>query len=76
MDDTFGLAVITPDNMPNYYSEVRTRVNSILTEQYKKACEIIEKNRAAIDALCDALIAKNHLRGPEINDIFKNNITE
>ena len=76
MDDSFGLAVITPDNMQGYYSEVRTRVNSILTKQYSEACALIEKNRAAINALCDALIAKNHLRGPEIDEIFKNNVTE
>ena len=71
MDRSFGLAVLTPENMPYYYSEVRTRVNSILQNEYEKAIRIIENNRAAIDALCEALFEKNHLVQNEIDEIFR-----
>ena len=71
MDRAFGLAVLTPDNMPYYYSEVRARVNSILSEEYENTLRIIEENRAAIDALACELVDKNHLGEKEIDDIFK-----
>ncbi len=76
MDTSFGLAVISHDSMSGYYAEVRTRVNSILNGEYVKACSVIEKNRAAIDALCEALIAQNHLRGLEIDEIFAKYVTD
>ena len=76
MDTSFGLAVISREAMPNYYSVVRERVNLLLSREYELAKELIEKNKKAIDALVGELLAKNHLRGPEIDEIFKNNITE
>lgn len=71
MDRAFGLAVLTPENMPYYYSEVRARVNSILSEEYENTLRIVEENRAAIDALACELVDKNHLGEKEIDDIFK-----
>jgi len=73
MDDEFGLAVINRDNMPGYYSEVHKRVNHILSREYEEAKRIVSENRKAIDALCDALMAKNHLRAQEIDAILKEN---
>ena len=76
MDTAFGLAVISRDSIPGYYSVVRERLNAILGNEYSEAIKLIEKNKAAIDALVSELIAKNHLRGPEIDEIIKNNIVE
>ena len=74
MDDEFGLAVISRENMSGYYSEVRERVNCILKREYEEAKRIIAENKKAIDALCDALMAKNHLRTSEIDTILGENV--
>jgi ATP-dependent Zn protease len=62
--------------MPYYYSEVRTRVNTILQSEYEKAIRIIENNRAAIDALCEALLERNHLGEAQIDEIFRRTVTQ
>ena len=49
---------------------VRDSVNKILSEELEKAVEIIDKNRAAIDKMVDALMEHNHLKENEIDEIF------
>ncbi|WP_300347372.1 hypothetical protein [uncultured Oscillibacter sp.] len=53
-----------------YYSEIRKRVNDILTYEFMKAREAVEKNRSAVDKLVETLLLKNHIKGPEIDEIL------
>lgn len=70
MDEEFGLGVLHETTQS---SEVRRAVNRILLEEMKKAVELITANRAAVEALVEALLIKNHLTGPEISRIFEKN---
>ena len=72
MDEEFGLAVLDRSSLMNssYYETVRKRLNEILSDEFNKAVGIIGKNRAAMDALVDALIQRNHLNGREIAHIL------
>ncbi len=76
MDEVIGLAYIDRNQLVSspYYSVVRERVNAILVEQMKITREIISANRGAIDALVEALLEKNHLKGNEIDEIFSRTI--
>ena len=49
---------------------VRTRVNAILKAELENAIETIQANKVAIDAIVQALMDKNHLKGNEIDEIF------
>jgi ATP-dependent Zn protease len=72
MDDTFGLAVVNPETANDALSgEVRARVNAILDDELKKTVRMIEKNRAAIDALVQELLTKNHLNGEQITRLLE-----
>lgn len=75
MDKEFGLAVADPDlNGGALYAQVRTAVNKILDVEMKKASALISDNKAAIDALVEALMEKNHLTGKEIDEIFSKTV--
>lgn len=73
MDDGIGLAVI--DQHESQEGEVSLAVseavNKVLSSQIKIAVELINSNRAAIDALVEALMSENHLTGDRINEIFR-----
>lgn len=73
MDAEFGLAVVDSKAMQvgSIAPEVRAVVNRILAEQMDKAVQLIEQNKAAIDALVDVLKVKNHMTGPEIDELLK-----
>ena len=55
--------------------DVRERVNAMLAEQLDIAVRAIEANKAALDAMVDALMVKNHLKEKEIDDIFTATVT-
>ena len=72
MDEAFGLAVVNADTAYDALAgDVRARVNAILEEELKNTVAIIEKNRAAIDALVHELLTKNHLNGEQITRLLE-----
>lgn len=70
MDEEFGLGVVQETTQSG---EVRRAVNRILSEEMKKAVELISANRAAVEELVEELLTRNHLTGPEISRIFEKN---
>ncbi len=73
MDEEFGLAVVPGAVAANGMMsiEVRATLNRILKEQMQEAVRVISENRKQIDALVDALMSKNHLNGPEIEQVLR-----
>ena len=70
MDEEMGLSSF--DRVPDgFYPALRARTNAILAEELSFAKDIICTYRSAIDALVDALLDKNHLKGDEIDAILK-----
>lgn len=76
MDDVLGLGCVDLQNISSsaYYTDIRKRVNDILTYEFMKAREAVEKNRAAVDKLVETLMLKNHMKGPEIDGILSSMI--
>lgn len=70
MDEKLGLAYMS-DSEAEKSSEVRQRVNEILTEQLNEAIRLINENRDKFDRLCEALLAKNRLTDDEIEELLK-----
>ena len=70
MDEKMGLACLDPRS-DALASVVRTRVNEILAAELAAAVNTINENRAAMDAIVAELMAKNYLKGDEIDEIFK-----
>ena len=75
MDAKMGLACLNPHS-DALASELRARVNEILAEELVAAINTINENRAAMDAIVSELMAKNYLKGDEIDEIFKRHITK
>ncbi len=72
MDERFGLAVVNPETAGDALAgEVRERVNDILAERLENTVALVAKNRAAIDALVEALLTKNHLNGEQITALLE-----
>lgn len=72
MDENLGIAYIDENYTGTELATViRARTNEILTGELNHAKELIEKNRDAMDAIVKALMEKNHLKGDEIDKIFK-----
>ncbi|MBQ9984839.1 MAG: AAA family ATPase [Oscillospiraceae bacterium] len=73
MDENLGLAIIDRESarLGSASSDVRKAVNAILDSEMAKAMSIIVENRAAMDKIVEVLLDKNHLTGPEIDEIFK-----
>ncbi len=74
MDEKFGLAVVPYEAAQSgaLSCEVREAVKAILDEQMKEAIRIISENKDKVDALVSELMAKNHLNGPEIEQVLRN----
>ena len=70
MDETLGLAVLTDELTAAAEGEVRARINAILSEQLAEAVRLLEKHRAALDALVTALVERNRLKDDEIRAIL------
>ena len=73
MDENFGLAAVDMDTARSgeLTGEVRAAVNKMLNQELAFTVELIGYNRPAIDALVRALLEKNQLTGPEIDQILK-----
>ena len=77
MDEKLGMSVVDPSCVSDsYQSKIRDRVNEILENELKNAIKQISENKAAIDALVNVLMDKNHLNGDEIDKIFKENTSK
>lgn len=74
MDPSFGLAFGNVDQIKSgpMSQLLRTRVNELLAEQMQNAVEQISENHRMLDALVEALIEKNHLSAPELEEVFRN----
>ena len=74
MDEKVGLASVELRGMENsnYASVIRNRVNEVLNEEYEKTMQAVLANKTAIDKIVEALLAKNQLKGNEIDEIFAN----
>ena len=73
MDSSVGLCSL--DDKKTITEDVRSRINSLLNEELKKAIDIIQNNRNIIDALVDALMNKNKLSENEISEIITSGST-
>ena len=75
MTKEFGLSVVDRAAASNgvLSALVRETVNRILDEQMQEAVSRIERNKAAVDALVEALIQRDHLTGDEIDSILSAN---
>ena len=69
MDETCGLAVVDMDS-PTQSGLINRRVNAILSEQLKRAIDIVSGNRDKVDALVAKLLEKNHLNQEEIEEVL------
>ena len=72
MDESVGLSYVDHAELTSANGGyIRDRVNDILSTELQEAVRIIGANTAAIDAIVDALMEKNHLKQNEIDEIFK-----
>ncbi len=71
MDKEIGLSYLEEDQTASpYYYEVRKRVNAILAQELEETVAIVSSQKAAIDAMVEALLERNHLKEQEIDEIF------
>ena len=70
MDEEFGLAVVDLERTPEMLPTVRPLINKLLLQELENTKQIISQNKAAIDAMVEVLMTKNHLSGPEIDELF------
>ena len=73
MDQNVGMSYID-SSAAGKNQALRDKVNEMLKEELAAAIKIIEANKAAIDAMVNALIDKNHLKENEIDDIFSKTV--
>ncbi len=75
MSEEFGLSSLPGDAVWSgpFAEQIRTAVNSILSEELAKAVAAVEGGRAAVDALARRLMTDNHLTGAEVVQIFEAN---
>jgi cell division protease FtsH len=50
--------------------DIKTRVETILSEQYRKVKQLLENNREAVTAIAEALILRNELTDIDVNEIL------
>ena len=70
MDAEFGLATLH-EVAGDTADKLRDLVNRILQEELEKAMTAIRENNAAYQAVVDALVQKNSLKGEELDRIIK-----
>ena len=73
MDDSFGLAAISEEELVNgtLALEVRQAVNRILAQEMRETIRIIEEHRDKLDALAEELLRKNNLNEKQIRAILE-----
>jgi ATP-dependent Zn protease len=72
MDNEFGLAALSRDEAERgpLSVEIRNRINSILSDQMEKTIVVIERDKAKVERLANALLEKNKLTKEEIEAIL------
>jgi ATP-dependent Zn protease len=71
MDDQMGLSTIDLANCKDLALEkVKQRVDEILKEECDKAFAIINENKSAINEIVSILLAKNQMKGIEMDKVF------
>jgi ATP-dependent Zn protease len=77
MDASVGLSYVSRDSVDSaYYGEIRRKINALLQDQLNEAVATITANKAAIDRMVEVLMEKNHLKGNEIDEIFRSTVVE
>ena len=72
MDDEMGIPYMDETALPSeYYTRVHDRIKSILDRELENAVVTIRENKFAMNRLVEALMTKNHLKGDEIDEIFR-----
>lgn len=69
MDEKLGLAAV--DGEVASSAPYLARVNEILRQQMEAAVSLIRENREILDRFTKALLEKNHLKGDEIEKLFR-----
>lgn len=71
MDEEIGLGTFNSQFMNSpYYGTIRSRISTILKEEFTKTIEALKNHKAVIDELVLELLEKNHLKGNEIAEIL------
>jgi len=72
MDDTFGMAVMTPEEATRgpLAAKVSERVSAIIREEMAETIRLITENKPRIDRMVDALMKKNKLSGAEMEELL------
>ena len=70
MDEEFGLAVMNSKDALRD-NDFRKRVNALLREEMRTTVKLILDNKSRIDRLVEALMKKNKLTGPEMEELLK-----
>lgn len=75
MDEKMGLCAMNMAEISStpYYAQIVARINERLNEEFMATKSVVENNKNAIDALVDALMTKNSLKGDEIARILSAN---
>ncbi|MBQ3015662.1 MAG: AAA family ATPase [Clostridia bacterium] len=72
MDDEFGLSYIDENyTATDLAKDIRARINSVLEAELANAREVILSQSEAMDNIVRVLMDKNHLKGDEIDEIFR-----
>ena len=73
MDAEFGLAVLSPEEAQRgpMAEKVSRRVSEIIGVEMEQTIRILSENKARIDRLVSALMAKNKLTKEEMEELLK-----
>jgi ATP-dependent Zn protease len=73
MDDEFGMAVMSPEEATRdpLAAKVSQRVSGIIKEEMANTVAIIQKNKARLDCMVNALLEKNKLTKEEMEELLK-----
>ena len=76
MDMEFGLAVLSPEEAQRgpMAEKVSRRVSEIIGAEMTQTIQIISENKARIDRLVSALMAKNKLTKEEMEELLKDSV--
>ncbi len=75
MDEELGMAYVRdPARSDAYSAQVRTRVNEILAQELANTIHAIEEHKTALEAVVEALLARDHLREAELEEIFSQHL--
>ena len=76
MDREFGLSYVDQQTAKEggLSERIHAAVNKILEEELRNAVRLISEHRAAIDALVQELMVRNHMSGPEIDAILRRSV--